>query len=145
MGHRWALLPPAHLPQSRAPSPTRVFGADRAALIRKHFGPRTVLGVLTDHFIAQDIALVADADLARLGFPYFSFTVPDTVLHAGDWWDWGKNRRRSGGVLSGAPETLASVPLGALRRFHFPPALPPARLLLVSPGDSARGAGPERL
>lgn len=64
-----------------------VFGADRAALAGERFRAGTVLGVFTDHFIAQDVALVAHADLAVLRFPYFAFTVPDAVLHACDWRD----------------------------------------------------------
>lgn len=87
--------PPQSQPQ--VPSYTLAFGADGAALARRDSGAGTVLDFVADHVIAQHIAVVADTDLAGHGFPHVSVMVPEAVLYAGDWWDWGKM-----GAVSGA-------------------------------------------
>ena len=83
--------PPPALAQ--APSYTLAFGADGAAFVRGDFGVRTVFKFVADHVIAQHVAVVADTDLAGHGFPHVSVMVPEAVLYAGDWWDWGKTGR----------------------------------------------------
>lgn len=49
--------------------------ADRAALSVWDDGVGTVGGVLADHLVAHDGSTVADADLARLWFPYILIVV----------------------------------------------------------------------
>ena len=105
--------PPLHLPAparplpgpAQAPSRTLAFGADGAAFVRGDFGVGTVLKFVADHVIAQHVAVVADTDLAGHGFPHVSVMVPEAVLYAGDWWDWGKTGRRG---LSAARGPLTS-------------------------------------
>lgn len=50
-------------------------GADWAALSVWDDGIGTVGRVLTDHLVAHDVSAVADADLARLWFPYILVVV----------------------------------------------------------------------
>lgn len=95
---------PAPAP-AQAPSYTLAFRADGAALARGDFGVGTVLDFVADHVIAQHVAVVADTDLAGHGFPHVSVMVPEAVLYAGDWWDWGKRGRWG---LSSARESPTS-------------------------------------
>lgn len=129
----------ARPPQPQAPAQahstrTLAVGADWAALARGGYGARAVFGVLADHVITQHVAIVADTDLTDLGFPYFSVMVPDAVLYAGDWWDWGK---RGEAGLSAAPELPSQgcedtnairpphSPYRHIYFFPFPPPTPP--------------------
>lgn len=57
-------------------------GADGAAFSEGDFGVGAVGGVLADHLVAEDVAAVADADLARFGFPHILIVVRQPVLDA---------------------------------------------------------------
>lgn len=92
-------------PTPRPLSRTLAVGADGAALARGDLGTGTVLGFVADHVIAQHVAVVADTDPAGLGFPNVSVIVPEAVLYAGDWWDWGKRGKEG---LSAALEPPTS-------------------------------------
>lgn len=92
------------LPQPQAPRRTLAVGADGAALARGDMSAGAVLGFVADHVIAQHVAVVADTDPAGLGFPNISVIVPEAVLYAGDWWDWGKRGKEG---LSAALEPPA--------------------------------------
>lgn len=133
-----------------SPSPgrsrTSVGGADGAALARGNCGTGTVLGVVADHVIAQHVAIVADTDPTRLGFPDVSVLVPEAVLYAGDWWDW---RKRGGvGAVSGAgaPTSGLQGPLSdltlclrdTLRFSIFHRLLPPPQILRSSSAPHQR-------
>lgn len=72
-------------------------GADGAALSEGDLGVGAVRGVLADHLIAEDVAAVADADLAGFWFPHILVVVCQSILHAAPSLDW-ERRGRAGGA-----------------------------------------------
>lgn len=152
--------PPFPIP--RPPSRTLAIGADGAALARGDLGAGAVLGFVADHVIAQHVAVVADTDPAGLGFPYVSVVVPEAVLYAGDWWDWGKRGKEGLSAALEAPHLGApgipalpvASPVGRKDTFRFsisrllllpvPPPFPKslkAHLLLIRASDRAEAPG----
>lgn len=59
-----------------------MFGADGAAFSEGDFSIGAIVGFLADYVVAQNLAAVADADLARLGFPDILIVVRLSILHA---------------------------------------------------------------
>lgn len=59
-----------------------LFRADGAAFSEGDFSIGAVAGFLADYIVTEDLAIVADADLAGLGFPDVFVLVLLSILHA---------------------------------------------------------------
>ena len=57
-------------------------GTDGAALSEGDLSVGAVGGVLADHLVAEDVAAVADTDLAGLRFPHILVVVREPILYA---------------------------------------------------------------
>lgn len=107
-------------------------GADGAALSEGDFGVGAVGGVLADHLVAEDVAAVADADLARFGFPHILIVVRQPVLDAAPGLDCGGTGGGQWGTaaLPPPPHTHTHSPAAQRSRSAAPLSL---HLVLISP------------
>ena len=106
-------------------------GADGAALSEGDFGVGAVGGVLADHLVAEDVAAVADADLARFGFPHILIVVRQPVLDAAPGLDCGGTGGGQWGTAALPPlPTHTHSPAAQRSRSAAPLSL---HLVLISP------------
>lgn len=88
-------------------------GTDGAALSEGDLSVGAVGGVLADHLVAEDVAAVADADLAGLGFPHILVVVREPILYAAsslDWENGAKGAGASGARLRSPPPHIPGIP-----------------------------------